>query len=75
MREKSRHDNEPLAWLVRGGRDGEIESEALAENLAIVAWRGIGDISTCENWQALKAEVRRPIRRLLRASSPTGPAS
>ncbi|MQS37499.1 CBS domain-containing protein [Streptomyces katsurahamanus] len=35
------------AWTVRGGRDGEREEKALAEELVIVGWEEVGDLGGC----------------------------
>ncbi|WP_030913366.1 hypothetical protein [Streptosporangium amethystogenes] len=67
MGEKLRREGEPLAWLIRGGRDGEggeelesrKEDKALAEGLAVVGWRELGDIGHYSHRDDLKEEVRR----------------
>ncbi|MFF5244421.1 CBS domain-containing protein [Streptosporangium sp. NPDC000095] len=67
MGEKLRRENEPLAWLIRGGRDGEgneeledrKEDKALAEGLAVIGWRELGDIGHYVHRDDLKEEVQR----------------
>ncbi|MEU4537060.1 CBS domain-containing protein [Streptosporangium sp. NPDC023825] len=67
MGERLRRENEPLAWLIRGGRDGEgneeledrKEDKALAEGLAVIGWRELGDIGHYAHRDDLKEEVRR----------------
>ena len=63
MEEKLRRESGPWGWMVRGGRDSEgedrAEDRALAEGLAIVGWRELGDISHCESADDLKEELQR----------------
>ncbi|MFC7329199.1 CBS domain-containing protein [Marinactinospora rubrisoli] len=49
----------PVAWLVRGGRDGERENAAIAEGLMIAGWDEVGDLSACTTREALRSELRR----------------
>ncbi|MCR3748455.1 CBS domain-containing protein [Lentzea californiensis] len=50
---------EPLAaWLVRGGKDGEREADALGQGLFIAGWPGLGDISGCSDRDELRLALR-----------------
>ncbi|MEV5836780.1 CBS domain-containing protein [Nocardia sp. NPDC052112] len=50
---------EPHAWLIRSGRNGERESRALSEGLAIVGWAEVGDLSAYQTWQELTAALQK----------------
>ncbi|MCD0450513.1 CBS domain-containing protein [Actinocorallia sp. API 0066] len=47
------------AWLIRGGRDGEREREALGSGLTIVGWSKVGDVSAAASREDLRALVER----------------
>lgn len=51
------YDN-PRAWLIRSGRDGQREHRALDEGLAIIGWDEMGDLSRYRTWEELKAALR-----------------
>lgn len=51
-------DQVPAAWLVRGGRVGEREDQALDQGLFIAGWPGLGDISGCADRDELRVAVR-----------------
>ncbi|MET8650354.1 restriction endonuclease [Nocardia aurea] len=46
------------AWLIRAGRNGEREQRALDDNLAILGWAEIGDLSRFTTGPELKAGLR-----------------
>jgi restriction system protein len=46
------------AWLVRGGKDGERENEALEQGLVIAGWPRLGDIGGCTDRDQLRSAVR-----------------
>ncbi|MGW6446140.1 CBS domain-containing protein [Lentzea sp. NPDC055074] len=48
----------PAAWLVRGGRNGEREADALGQDLFIAGWPGLGDISGCVDRDELRFALR-----------------
>ncbi|WP_434440263.1 CBS domain-containing protein [Lentzea sp. E54] len=48
----------PAAWLVRGGKDGEREADALDQGLFIAGWPGLGDISGCADRDELRFALR-----------------
>lgn len=54
-----RRDDEPRAWLIRGGRDEEREARALREGLAITGWTELGDLSGIKTWAGLTSELQR----------------
>ncbi|HYU55558.1 MAG TPA: restriction endonuclease [Candidatus Dormibacteraeota bacterium] len=41
-------------WLVRGGRNGEREQDALQHNLAIIGWSSVGNLSGVGNKEELR---------------------
>ncbi|WP_182903758.1 CBS domain-containing protein [Microbispora sp. H10830] len=43
--------------MVRGGQDGEVESRALKEGLAIIGWSGLGDLGAYATKDQLRAAV------------------
>lgn len=45
-------------WLVRAGKHGEREEEALAQNLAIIGWEDLADLSTVDTRDELAEMVR-----------------
>jgi restriction system protein len=47
----------PLAWLIRGGRNGEREATALGEGIVIAGWDQLGDLSGCDT----KDEIRQAL--------------
>ncbi|MCX5529782.1 CBS domain-containing protein [Streptomyces sp. NBC_00006] len=47
------------AWVVRAGRRGEREADALGQGLAIAGWQGVPDLSLC----AGRGDVRRLVQR------------
>ncbi|POM26105.1 CBS domain protein [Actinomadura rubteroloni] len=49
----------PAAWMIRAGRDGERESQALTEGLVIAGWDELGDIGGAESRQDLRRMVRK----------------
>lgn len=52
-------DKVAAAWLVRGGRDGEREDDALAQGLLIAGWPGLDDMTGLADRDELKAVVRK----------------
>lgn len=50
-------DKAAAAWLVRGGKDGEREDEALEQGLVIAGWPGLGDLSTLADRDELRHAV------------------
>ncbi|PSK99017.1 restriction system protein [Murinocardiopsis flavida] len=48
----------PAAWLVRAGRDGEREKEALEVGLAIAGWHELDDLSVFATREGLREYVR-----------------
>jgi len=46
------------AWMIRAGREGEREEQALREGLAIAGWHELDDITACTTRDELRAEVR-----------------
>ncbi|MFD5824680.1 CBS domain-containing protein [Lentzea sp. NPDC060358] len=51
-------EESPAAWLVRGGKLGEREADALEQGLFIAGWPGLGDIGGCEDRDELKLALR-----------------
>ncbi|MFI5777136.1 CBS domain-containing protein [Nocardia sp. NPDC051570] len=49
---------ETRAWLVRAGSNGERESRALGEGLAIIGWHEMGDLNRYRSWSALIDAVK-----------------
>lgn len=49
---------EPLAWLVRGGKNGEREADALGQGLFIAGWPGLDDIGGCQDRDELRLVLR-----------------
>jgi restriction system protein len=47
------------AWMVRAGKDGEREDEALGRGLIIVGWHEVGDLSSYPSRDDLREAVRR----------------
>ncbi|MFB9236296.1 CBS domain-containing protein [Plantactinospora siamensis] len=47
------------AWMIRAGGDPQREKQALADNLAILGWPEIGDLSGIETREGLRTELRR----------------
>ncbi|TWG08730.1 restriction system protein [Saccharopolyspora dendranthemae] len=47
----------PAAWLVRGGRHGEREEQALSRGLAIAGWDEVGDLSALPTKGALRQRI------------------
>ena len=48
-----------FAYVVRAGRKGEYETAALRENLAILGFGEVGDLSSCDSPPAVSERVRR----------------
>ena len=46
------------AWLVRGGREGELEEEALASGLLVLRWSAMPDLSAVHDRAELSDLVR-----------------
>ncbi|MET9631823.1 CBS domain-containing protein [Lentzea sp. NPDC006480] len=51
-------DKMAAAWLVRGGKDGEREDEALEQGLIIAGWPDLGDLSGYADRNQLRSAVR-----------------
>ena len=48
----------PKAWAIRHGENGEYESIALAEGIALIGFRQVPSLATAENGDKVKALVR-----------------
>ncbi|WP_084496790.1 CBS domain-containing protein [Nocardia amamiensis] len=58
MSDDLQHVRERQAWLIRAGRNGERESRALQEGLAILGWSEVGDLSKYRTWHELKSALQ-----------------
>ena len=46
------------AWVVRGGRDGEFESYALENKVAVMGWSELGDLSGTSSLEDVREMVQ-----------------
>ncbi len=46
-------------WIVRAGKRGEHESLALEEDLVVIGWRGLPDLSACGSRAEIEALLRK----------------
>lgn len=54
---ESQHSG-PKAWAIRHGENGEYESTALAEGIALIGFRQVPSLATADNGDKVKALVR-----------------
>ncbi|MFB9966284.1 CBS domain-containing protein [Sinosporangium siamense] len=52
-----RPGNGPLAWMVRGGQQGEREARALREGLVFVGWHELGNLTAYQTRQQLSEAI------------------
>jgi len=57
-RVRQQEDAMTSAWMIRAGREGEREEQALREGLAIAGWQELDDITACTTRDELRAEIR-----------------
>ncbi|MEV6769683.1 hypothetical protein AB0N05_13750 [Nocardia sp. NPDC051030] len=55
----AQYSHDPRAWLIRGGSNGERETQALADGLAIVGWDEMSDLKAYSTWPELIAALQR----------------
>ena len=50
---------EPHVWMVRSGKKGEFEEDALRHNLAILGWSDTGNLADCDSRDAIRERLHR----------------